>query len=52
MNNYNLISKIDVHNVQKNHRTVLEIDNLEIDGDINDDIFQEKNLKRFEKFTN
>ena len=52
ISNYKLISKINVHNVQKNHRTVLEINNLEINGDISDDIFQEKNLKRFEKFTN
>ena len=47
---YHLISKIDVTNVQDQHRTILEINNLEIDGDISDDIFQEKNLKRFEKF--
>ncbi len=48
--NYHLISKIDVTNLQENHRTVLEINNLEIDNSIDDDVFQEKNLKRFEKF--
>ena len=47
---YHLISKIDVINVQDQHRTILEINNLEVDNDINDDTFQEKNLKRFEKF--
>jgi len=48
--NYYLVSKIDVTNVQDKHRTILEINNLEIDGQIGDEIFQEKNLKRFEKF--
>ena len=47
---YHLVSKIDVTNIQDKHRTILEINNLEIDSDIKDDIFQEKNLKRFEKF--
>ena len=47
---YHLVSKIDVTNIQNKHRTILEINNLEIDRDIQDDIFQEKNLKRFEKF--
>ena len=47
---YHLVSKIDVTNVQDKHRTILEINNLEIDSDIKDDIFQEKKLKRFEKF--
>ena len=48
---YHVISKIDVTNIQDQHRTILEINNLEVDGDISDDIFQEKNLKRFEKFS-
>jgi hypothetical protein len=48
--NYYLVSKIDVTNLKDKHRTVLEINNLEIDGQIGDEIFQEKNLKRFEKF--
>ena len=48
---YHLVSKIDVTNIQNKHRTILEINNLEIDRDIQDDIFQEKNLKRFEKFS-
>ena len=47
---YYLVSKIDVTNVQDQHQTILEINTLEVDGDISDDIFQEKNLKRFEKF--
>ena len=47
---YYLVSKIDVTNVQDQHQTIVEINTLEVDGDISDDIFQEKNLKRFEKF--
>ena len=34
MNEYYLISEIDVTNVQKNHRTILTINTLEVDGDI------------------
>ena len=29
----------------KNHRTILTINTLEVDGDINDDTFKEINLK-------
>ena len=42
--------KYGVYNTQKNHKTILIIDNLETDSGINDDVFQEKNLKRFQKF--
>ena len=51
LKNYHLVSKIDVTNVQNQHRTILEINNLEVDNNISDSIFQEKNLKRFEKFS-
>lgn len=47
---YYLVSEIDVINVQNQHQTILKINTLEVDNDISDDIFQEKNLKRFEKF--
>jgi len=47
---YHLVTKIDVTNISDQHRTILKINNLEIDSDIGDHIFQEKNLKRFEKF--
>ena len=43
-NNYHIVSKIDVTNLQDNHQTILEINNLEIDTNIDDDIFQEKIL--------
>ena len=49
---YDIVSEIDVTNVQKNHQTILKIKNSGIDVGIEDDIFQEKNLKRFEKFSN
>tara|TARA_B100001750_G_scaffold241718_1_gene253785 strand:+ start:597 stop:1343 length:747 start_codon:yes stop_codon:yes gene_type:complete len=48
--NYEIVSEINVTNVQKQHQTILKIKNLGIDMGIEDNIFQEKNLKRFEKF--
>ena len=48
--NYNLVSKISVTNIQEQHSTILQINNLEVDSDIDDDIFNEINLKRSEKF--
>jgi hypothetical protein len=50
MNGYYLISEIDVINVQNQHRTILGINTLEVDSDINDATFKEINLKRSEKF--
>ena len=50
MAGYNLISEIDVINVQDQHRTILGIQTLEVDGNIDNDTFNEINLKRSEKF--
>ncbi len=50
IDNYHIVSEIDVMNVQDQHQTILTIKTLELDADIKDDTFQEKNLKRFEKF--
>ena len=50
INNYHVVSEIDVINIQDQHQTILTIKTLELDTDIADDMFQEKNLKRFEKF--
>lgn len=50
MEGYNLISEIDVINVQDQHRTILGIQTLEVDGNIDNDTFKEINLKRFENF--
>ena len=45
---YDIVSEIDVINVQKKHQTILKLTNFKIDEGIEDDIFHEKNLKRFE----
>ena len=37
-------------NVQKKHQTVLTINNISINSDIDDSEFQEKNLKRWKKY--
>ena len=50
ISDYQLVSEISVTNVKKKHSTILKINTLEVDGDINDDTFTEINLKRFEKF--
>ncbi len=43
---YNVPVEIYVKNIQKNHSTTLTFDNLELDTNVKDDLFQEKNLKR------
>ena len=43
---YDTPIEIYVENVQKNHSTKLTFDNLELDSNVKDDLFQEKNLKR------
>jgi len=50
ISDYYIISTIDVTSIQDQHRTILSINTLEVDGDISDDIFQEISLKRFKKF--
>jgi outer membrane lipoprotein-sorting protein len=46
---YIVPNEIFVKNVQKNHSTKLSFDELELDTDVKDDLFQEKNLKRLPK---
>jgi len=43
---YDVPQDMYVENVQKNHNTRLIFDNLELDTGVNDNLFQEKNLKR------
>jgi outer membrane lipoprotein-sorting protein len=43
---YDVPQDMYVENVQKHHNTRLTFDNLEVDTGINDNLFQEKNLKR------
>ena len=52
INEYHVISEIDVTNVKKEHRTILNIKTLSVDDNINDDTFKEINLKRSDKFLN
>ena len=47
-----MISEIDVTNIKKEHRTILNINTLSVDEKINDDTFKEINLKRSDKFLN
>ena len=41
-----IVEKISVNNVQKKQSTKVNIENIEINMNINDNLFQEKNLKR------
>jgi len=43
---YNIMNKLYVENVQKNHSTLLQINNIKINLDFNDDIFHTKSIKR------
>ena len=43
---YDVPKDMYVENVQKNHSTRLTFDNLELDTNVQDNLFQEKNLKR------
>ncbi len=44
--NYYIMNKLFVHNVQKNHKTSLTIDKININLGFTDDIFHTKTLKR------
>ena len=46
---YHTLEKITVKNVQKNHRTILTFENIELDTGVQDKLFQEKNLKRLSR---
>ena len=43
---YDIPEEMYVENVQKNHSTKLTFNNLELDTNVQDVLFQEKNLKR------
>lgn len=47
--NYTILTEIQVTNVQKNHSTRLSFANIELDTNVEDKLFQEKNLKRIPK---
>ena len=46
---FHIMKKLFVKNVQKNHQTVLEFKDIEINTGIEDKLFHEKNLKRIPK---
>ncbi len=46
LNGYDVLEEMYVENVQKNHNTRLTFDQIEVDTDVSDNLFQEKNLKR------
>ena len=46
IDNYDIMSKISVKDVQKNHRTDISFEQVKVDTDMNEKIFQEKSLKR------
>lgn len=48
--NYFVASKIFVNDIQKNHTTNLNIENIKMDTDIDSDLFQEKSLKRIPSY--
>ena len=48
--NYFVASKIFVNDIQKNHTTNLNIENIRVDSDIDSDLFQEKSLKRIPSY--
>lgn len=48
--NYFVASKIFVNDIQKNHTTNLNIENIKVDSDIDSDLFQEKSLKRIPSY--
>lgn len=43
---YDVPEEMYVENVQKNHKTRLTFDQIEVDTNVSDNLFQEKNLKR------
>ena len=46
---YHILTKVHVANIQKNHSTTLNFENIELDTGIEDDFFHERNLKRLPK---
>ena len=46
IDNYDIISKISVKDVQKDHKTDISFEQVQVDTDMPEKIFQEKSLKR------
>ena len=43
---YDTLNKMIVRNTQKNHKTIIKFNNIELDSGVKKSLFQEKNLKR------
>ena len=46
---YQILTKVHVTNIQKNHSTTLNFENIELDTGLSDDFFHERYLKRLPK---
>ena len=46
INEYNILTEVQVANIQKNHSTNLKFNNIELDTGVTDDLFHERHLKR------
>ena len=46
---YQILTKVHVTNIQKNHSTTLHFENIELDTGLSDDLFHERYLKRLPK---
>ena len=46
MKNYYVIERILVEDIQKQHTTEVTFSDIQIDSEIDENLFQEKNLKR------
>jgi hypothetical protein len=46
---YQVFHRIEIENVKKKHRTVLEMDNISLDTGVKSSLFHERNLKRIPK---
>ena len=46
---YQILTKVNVTNIQKNHSTTLNFENIELDTVVEDDLFHERYLKRLPK---
>ena len=49
IDNYNIMNELFVNNVQKNHTTLLKINNIKINIGFSNDIFHTKTIKRMPK---
>ncbi|SVB31753.1 uncharacterized protein METZ01_LOCUS184607, partial [marine metagenome] len=46
---YQILTKVHVTNIQKNHSTTLNFENIELDTGVKDDLFHGRHLKRLPK---